>query len=77
MKRLIVALLIISAPARAADYALVINDAEKAALIEALDEATKAKGLAIANKTVFLLNKIQTAPMVTDRKEDPPKETPK
>lgn len=58
--------------AMAADYAVVLNDGEKAALLEALDEATKAKGLAIAGNTVYLANKIKAAPVVTERKDDPP-----
>jgi len=75
---LVILLLAFASRANAADTALILNDQEKAALLEALDEATKAKGLAIAPNTVYLANKIRTAPVVTDRKDnpDPPKEAP-
>lgn len=74
MKRLfVIAALLGSAPAYAAEYMIVLSDAEKTALVEILDEATKAKGLSIANNTVHFLNKIRSAPVVTERKDDPPK----
>jgi hypothetical protein len=68
----LIAVALSASPARAADYALILSDAERAALIEALDEATKAKGLQIAPNTVYLANKIRSAPLVTERKDDPP-----
>lgn len=74
MKRIVmIAVLLASAPANAADYMVVVNDQEKQALVEILDEATRAKGLAIAPNTVHFLNKIRSAPVVTERKDDPPK----
>lgn len=76
MRYPLVLLLLATVPAGAADRAVVLNDTETAALLDALDEATKAKGLAIAPNTVYLANKIRTAPIVTERKEDPPP-TPK
>lgn len=69
-------ILLLAPSGQAADYAIILNDAEKAALLEALDEATKAKGLLIAGNTVYLANKIRTAPVVTERKDDDPKEKP-
>ena len=71
--RYIVAMVLRLAPfgAKAAEYALVLNDSERQALIALLDEATKAKGLAVAPNAVYLANKIQSAPVVTDKKDDP------
>lgn len=76
MKHLAIALLLLSLggqlrPARA-DIALILTESEKTALLEALDEATKAKGLAIAGNTLYLANKIKAAPVVTERKDDAP-----
>lgn len=79
MKLAALILLLSIVPARAADYMIVLNDNEKKVLIDILDEATKARGLVIAGSTLHFLNKVQTAPVVTERKEDPPKpvEAPK
>lgn len=66
---------LVTLPAQAADYAVIINDAEKTALIQALDEAVKSKGLAIARNVVILVDKITSAPSVTEQKqEEKPKE---
>jgi hypothetical protein len=62
--------------ASAAEYALMFNDQEKVALLEALDAAVRYKGLEMAPNATFLANKIRTAPVVTERKDEPvaPKE---
>jgi len=77
--KLIAALFLVLAvqTAHAAEWMVIVNDAERAALLEALDEATKAKGLQIAPNTVYLANKIKAAPVITDRKDEPPKEEDK
>lgn len=62
--------------AEAADRALVLNDQEQAALIHALDLATRSGDTKDARVTVYLLNKLEQAPVVTDKKDDKP-ETPK
>lgn len=62
--------------ANAADYAVVINDAEKKALLELLDAAVRSNGLNVAGAAFHLAQKINTAGVVTDQKEQPvePKE---
>ncbi len=74
MKTLAV-LLIFATPVAAADYAVVLNDAERAALVELINEAVKAKGLDAAGNAVYLVNKIKSAGTVTEQKEVP-KEKP-
>lgn len=72
MKSLL-ALLFLAGPVHAADYMITVNDNEKQALLEILDEATKAKGLGIAQNTMHFAAKLRSAPVVTERKDDPPK----
>jgi hypothetical protein len=67
-----VAMLVMSAPARSADKALILNDQEQAALRNVLDIATKAEGLKIAPATVYLMNKLDAAGVVTERKDPTP-----
>lgn len=67
----IISLLFLSAPACAADKALMLNDQEQAALRHVLDVATKAQGIEIAPMTVYLLNKLNAAGVVTESKEIP------
>lgn len=62
------ALALCALPAAAADYALILNDQERAALVGVLDELTKAKGLAVAKTTLHLYNKVVSAPAVTEQK---------
>lgn len=73
MKRLLALVLLLATPAHAADYMITLNDNEKQALLEILDEATKAKGLALAHNTLHFAAKLRAAPVVTERKDDPPK----
>ena len=65
--------LIVPAQAIAADRALILSDDEQAAFRQVLDVATKAQGLQIAQTTLFLLNKLNSAPVVTSapKPEDP------
>jgi competence protein ComGC len=68
-------LLLLLVPVSAADYAVMLNDAERAALIDLINEAVKAKGLDAAGSAFYLANKIKSAGVVTERKEEPvPKE---
>jgi adenosylcobinamide amidohydrolase len=72
------ALLIVTSSVVQADVALILNDLEQKALLEALDVATKAQGLSIAPNTVYLMNKLKAAGTVTDKKDvqkDNPNET--
>lgn len=72
MKRLItVFLLLFSVPANAVERAIMANDQEIAALVQIIDEALKAKGVAVAQNSTYWLNKVQSAPIVTERKDDP------
>ena len=68
------ALLLPIAQARA-DVAVILTDPERAALLELINEAVKAKGLDAAPNAVYLANKIKTAGTVTERK-DQPKDNP-
>jgi hypothetical protein len=72
MTRILFGLMLMAGSAHAADYAVVLSDVERAALLDALDVATKAKGLEIAGNTVYLANKIKSAPVVTAQKDEPP-----
>lgn len=70
---LLTAFLLAAVPAHAADYMITLNDNEKQALLGLLDEAVKAKGLTIAQNALHFAYKINSAPVVTERKDDPPK----
>lgn len=74
MKRLLILVALLASPAHAEDYALVISDKEKKALLEILDIAAKARGIEIAQNVVYFLNKIQAAPVVTEQKPGPAEE---
>jgi adenosylcobinamide amidohydrolase len=65
-------LIAISSFARA-DVALILNDLEQKALLEALDVATKAQGLSIAPNTLYLMNKLKAAGTVTEKTVVPDK----
>lgn len=74
----IAALLLATASARSADRAIVANEQEVTALIQLIDEAVKSKGLSVAQAALYWVNKLQAAPMVTDRKDEPsPSDKPK
>lgn len=77
MKRLALIGMLFSAPAWGADRAIVASEQEVTALVQLIDDALKARGVAVAQNAVYWLNKLQSAPIVTDRKDDPPKDTPK
>lgn len=66
-------LLALTATAHATDRALILNDDEQAALRQILDAATRAQGIQIAPVTVYLLNKLNSAPAVVEHKDEPPK----
>lgn len=69
------ALIALSVPSFAQDRALVLNDQEAAALRQVLDQATRSGDTKFARITVYLLNKLEAAPIVTDHKDDPPEAT--
>jgi hypothetical protein len=71
MRFIIILALLYPFTAQAKDVALMLNDQEQAALRQILDVATKAGGMQIAPNTVYLLNKLNTAPVVTDHKDTP------
>ena len=75
MIRIILTALVLtfSVQALAADKALILSDDEQAALRHVLDVATRAEGLQVAQTTLFLLNKLNSAPVVTSapKPEDP------
>ena len=74
MKRIALAMLVLplaATGASAADHMLVLSDQEMAALYQVLDSATKAQGLQIAPQTVYLLNKMKAAPVVTEHTDAP------
>ena len=74
----LIGLLALATPAHAADKALILTEDEQAVLRHVLDTATKAEGLSIAQNTLYLLNKLNAAPVVTPHKDEPPKpEEPK
>lgn len=70
---LLIAALLAVTPVHAAEYMITLTEAERPALLELLDEAIKAKGLALAPNAVHFAVKIRAAPVVTERKDDPPK----
>lgn len=74
--RVVIALLAMLTAAQAKDVALVLDDNDQIILRQVLDRATKALGMEIAPATVRLLNKLNTAPVVTSRteSEEKPKE---
>lgn len=60
--------------ASAKDFAVVLNEQERAQLVHALDVATRADGLNIAESTAALFNKIKLAPEVVPHKDGPVKD---
>ena len=66
MKHFILLLALVT-PASAADYAIILTEKERAAMIEALDVATRSQGLVIARKTLPLYDKLLEAPTVMDQ----------
>ena len=69
MVRALIALLLLVSPARA-DVALVLTDVERSALISAIAAGLQAQPQT-SSAVVYLLNKINTAPVVTSQKEIP------
>ncbi len=70
MLKYALAMVLLATQVSAADYAVMLNDAERAALLELLNEAVKAKGLDAAPNAVYLANKIKSAGVVTERKDE-------
>lgn len=68
-------LLLLTLSASATDYAVMLNDTERAVLIELIDAAVKARGLDVAPNAVYLANKIKSAGVVTDQKQVPEEPT--
>lgn len=62
-------------PAHATDYAVMLNDVERAALIDLIDAAVRAKGLDVAPNALYLANKIKAAGTVIETV--PPKQQEK
>jgi len=65
--------LVPSTVAIAAEKALVLTDQEQTALVEILDAATKQGGISVAGKTIYFLNKLNAAPVVTSQTPAEPK----
>jgi hypothetical protein len=74
---IIVAAMLLPVSAQAKDFAVILNEQEKARLIQIIDEAIKAKGLALAGDAVFLASKIERAPEVEKQKSEPKKDEAK
>jgi hypothetical protein len=75
MKKLaILALFLLPMTAQAKDFAVILTEPEKARLIQIIDEAIKAKGLALAGDAAFLASKIERAPEVEKQKSEPKKD---
>lgn len=74
--RALLALLLMIGSAQAADKAMILDDKDQQDLINALDAATRAQGLAIAPSTLKLLYKLQSAGTVTGQKEVKPDDKP-
>ena len=70
--RVLVVLLLLTSGAGATDKALILNDQEQAVLHQILDEATKFGGIEVAPNTVYFLNKLNAAPVVTPHKDEQP-----
>lgn len=70
-------LLALTLPASAADYAVILNEEEKKALIALLDAAVRANGLSSAGNAAWLAQKINAAGVVTEQKQAPTEEPPK
>lgn len=78
MKNAIVYLsLLLASPVAAAERAIVANDQEITALIQLIDEALKAKGVAVTQNATYWINKIQAAPTVTSQQEIKPDDATK
>ena len=79
MIRLVLVALVLALPVKAfaADKALILSDDEQAAFRQILDAATKGSGIQIAPAAVYLLNKLNTAPVVTPHVDAPKPEEPK
>lgn len=71
MKYFAAIFILISTQVFAADRAIVANEQELQALAQLIDEALKAKGVAVAQNAVYWLNKLQNAPVVTSQKDEP------
>lgn len=70
--RIFLVLIALSTAAEAKDVMLVLNDQEQAALRRVLDSATKSEGMQLAPITVYLLNKLNSAAEVVERKDGAP-----
>lgn len=78
MKRFIaIYALLFALPANAADRAIMANEQEIAALVQLIDEALKSKGVSVVQNSSYWLNKLHSAPIVTERKDDPVVDKPK
>ena len=79
MKRVLLIGIVMLATAqlcRAKDVALILNDREQQLMIGAIDATVRAQGITSAQNMLHLLNKLQTAPVVTDTKTDAPSKVP-
>jgi len=59
-------------PAQAAERALMFDDNDVKVLTQILDAATRSGGIQIAPATVYILDKLNKAPVVTERKDADP-----
>ena len=80
MKKLIFSLIFIAASmpaAQAKDVALILNDQEQQMMLQAIDATVRAQGVQAASSMLHLLQKLQTAPAVTETAPDKPAEQKK
>lgn len=74
---LVFAVCLTAGNAQAKDVALVLDDNDQQVMRQVLDRATRVLGLEIAPATVHLLNKLNAAPVVTQRNDEPSSDKPK
>lgn len=77
MRMLAMVLALAASSAGAADRALILNDQEQAVLHGLFDRCVRAAGLACTNDALYFDNKLQAAPTIIEKKDDPPKEPAK
>lgn len=71
----IIALLNFGSCAHAKDVALILDEPAQRDLIQVLDTAAKAQGVAIATQVSHILEKLKVAPIITERTEPTPDKT--
>ena len=69
--RIFLLLIALSTSADAKDVMIILNDQEQAAMRRVLDSATKSEGIQVAPITVYLLDKLNKAMEVVEKKDNP------